>query len=390
MRRPLDGIKVLDFSRVVAGPFAGRMLSDLGADVVKVEPPEGDLTRSWGLVRNGIPGFYQQQNAGKRNVCIDLKTPEGVQLAIDLAAEADIVLENFRAGVMKRLGLGWEVLKQRNPRLVMLSISGFGQEGPESRRGAFAPVIQAEAGFVSRQADMDGKPPTDPTISIADYFSGLHGLVGVLAALHQAQATGIGDYLDLSMVDVTIATDDYIHHAIDESEPDRLGGTYWQVADGSWILISSAPRHMWRQLSTTFGLSDGCGPEASLPEKISARNESIKTFMGSLPDLRAAEQAVEKAGMVWGELRTPESAIHSPTAVHRGVVAQVDDRAGGLRGVVNSPYRFADSASGVRGGAPHRGEHNVEVLQEWLGLDEANVNQLIDRGVLQISIPPIT
>ena len=146
---PLAHLKVLDFSRVLAGPFAGRLLCDLGADVVKVEPPDGDITRLWGRVIGNLPGYYHQQNAGKRNICIDLRTAGGRQLALDLAAEADILIENFRADVMPRLGLAYEQLRSVNPRLVMLSISGFGQGGPESHRPAYAPIIHAEAAALS-------------------------------------------------------------------------------------------------------------------------------------------------------------------------------------------------------------------------------------------------
>ena len=139
MDYPLSGLKVLDFSRVLAGPFAGRMLSDLGADVVKVEPPEGDVTRFWGKSIADLPGYYHQQNAGKRNICADLREPAAIAVIEALVKEADIVIENYRPDVMDRLGLGYEHLKDINPRIIMLSISGFGHGGPESRRPAYAP-----------------------------------------------------------------------------------------------------------------------------------------------------------------------------------------------------------------------------------------------------------
>src|SRR5437899_802235 len=141
---PLGGVRVLDLSRFIAGPFAGRLLADLGADVVKVEPPSGDVTRLFGVVRGGLSGLYFQQNAGKRNVCIDLKEPGGVELVASLAARADVVIENFRPGVLAKLGLGYDALATKNPALIMLSISGFGQEGPEADRQAYAPIIHAE------------------------------------------------------------------------------------------------------------------------------------------------------------------------------------------------------------------------------------------------------
>ena len=156
----LEGLKVLDLSRVLAGPFAGRMLCDLGADVVKVEPPDGDLTRLWGAVLGGVPGYFHQQNAGKRDICVDLMKPPGVELVKRLAAQADLVIENFRPGVLARLGLGYEVLKSLREDIVLLSISGFGQQGPESRRPAYAAAIHAEAGLVRRQA-REGRPPSD-------------------------------------------------------------------------------------------------------------------------------------------------------------------------------------------------------------------------------------
>src|SRR5262245_36342722 len=143
--RPLDGLRVLDMSRVLAGPYVGRMLADLGADVVKVEPPEGDVTRKWGRVTGGLSGYYTQQNVGKRDVCIDLRAPGGPELVRELASAADVVVENFRPGVMAQYGLDYATLSARNPRLVMLSISGYGQIGPEARRPSYAAVVHAES-----------------------------------------------------------------------------------------------------------------------------------------------------------------------------------------------------------------------------------------------------
>ena len=162
---PLSDLKILDLTRVMAGPYGTRLLRDLGADVVKLEPPEGDITRTWGEDRHGLSGFYTQQNAGKRNVCIDLKAPDGPELVRRLADCADVVVENFRPGVMARAGLGYDVLRARNPRIIMLSVSGFGQTGPEIERLAYAPVIHAEAGYIARHAEMDGNQPSDPVFS---------------------------------------------------------------------------------------------------------------------------------------------------------------------------------------------------------------------------------
>ena len=382
MVRPLDGVRVLDFTRVVSGPFAGRMLCDLGADVVKIEPPEGDVTRNWGDKRNGVAGYYQQQNAGKRNMCVDLRAPGAVPMLLDLAAKADIVLENFRSGVMDRLGLGWEVLKNVNPRLVMCSISGFGQTGPEAGRAAYAPVIQAETGIVHRQSMFDSASPTDPMVSIADFNAGLHAIVAMLAALRLVERTGEGTAIDISMFETMLATDDYLHHAIDGSELLRLGGDYWHLADGGHILIAGNLRAVWRSLADVHGLIDPSEPGCDLDVKVANRRAAVARFVLGFVDRGTLSVSLNAAALAHGYLRSPQEALGSPTAIARGVVAQVDDRGGGLRGVAQSPYRFSNAESGVRGGAAHRGEQNAEVLTEWLGRSATEITGLVAAGVL--------
>jgi CoA:oxalate CoA-transferase len=385
MIRPLEGVRVLDLSRVVAGPFAGRMLSDLGADVIKVEPPDGDLSRFWGEERNGITGFFQQQNAGKRNLCIDMRAEGSIELIVSLATKADIVLENYRAGVMDRMGIGWSVLSAANPRLIMASISGFGQGGPESDRPAFAPVIEAEAGIISRQALFDGVAPTDPMLSIADYNAGLHALVGVLAALHAVKSSGYGTHLDIAMLDTLLATDDYIHHAIDGSPTVRLGGEYRRLPSGRQILVSGQFKHVWAQVSTHRLVSDPAPKDANLETKIALRKSAVNDWWASFTNDADAVAALDRAQIAWGLMKTPEEALASPTAQHRGIVASVDDRGGSQRGVINSPYRFSAYDSGVAGPARHRGEDNESVLGDWLGLEPDEVAQMTLSGVLQHS-----
>ena len=383
MTRPLSGVRVLDLSRVVAGPFAGRMLSDLGADVVKVEPPEGDVARVWGEQRHGVSGFFQQQNAGKRDICIDMRAEGSIELVIALAARADIVVENFRAGVMRRLGLDWAVLSAANPKLVMCSISGFGHDGPDSERAAYAPVIQAESGLVDRQAEFDGVVPADPMLSIADYNAGLHGLVAILSALRMAEKSGLGSWIDLAMVDAMLATDDYVHHSIDGSTVDRLGGTYCQAGDGTWLLIASPMKHLWRVVSS-LGITTDTAQDAPLAERLAERKAAIHAWAKSHPTTADLKRVLDSVNVAWGDVRTMEQAIASPTAAHRVVVVQVDDRSGSgsTRGVIQSPYRFSAWESGVTGGAPRRGEHNVAVLTDWLGIDAVEIASLVERGVL--------
>lgn len=379
---PLAHLKVLDFSRVLAGPFAGRLLCDLGADVVKVEPPDGDVTRLWGRVVAHLPGFYHQQNAGKRDICIDLRTDGGRQLAIDLAAKADILIENFRPDVMPRLGLGYEALRAVNPRLVMLSISGFGQGGPESHRPAYAPIIHAEAGLLARQARRGRIPYRDLPLSVADTNASLHGLVGLLAAIIARQQTGVGQHIDLAMIDATVATDDQLHYDLEDSEATApLTSETWESGAG-WILVSADFRYLWRILVNEFDLIDPTHKTMPLAEKIRLRRECMQAFFAGLESWEAVEAAMARVNIAWGRVREPADLPEQPTLANRGLILSMDDRAGGQRPVVQAPWRFSNAKHGVRGPAPHRGEHNAAVLADWLGRSATEAEALTAAGIL--------
>ncbi|MEC7413378.1 MAG: CaiB/BaiF CoA-transferase family protein [Pseudomonadota bacterium] len=380
---PLNGLKVLDFSRVLAGPFAGRMLSDLGADVVKVEPPDGDVTRLWGHVVAGLPGYYHQQNAGKRNVCVDLRNAQSKQLVLDLVAEADILIENYRPDVMPRLGLGFDELSKVNPRLIMLSISGFGHGGPESHRPAYAPIVHAEVGLMHRQAERNDLPFSDLPLSVADTNASLHGLVGLLSAVIMRQQTGAGQHIDIAMVDATLATDDQVHYALEDAEDTGpLRNDTWDTGPGP-ILISADFRYLWHLLTNQMGVNDPTSKDMPLPEKIRIRREIVGKYLANLASWEAVEEAMAQMNLAWGQVRAPVALHEQPTLAARGAITEVDDRAGGTRPITQSPYRFSAARSGVRGPAPHRGEHNIEVLQDWLGRSAAQVQALHGSGVLQ-------
>jgi CoA:oxalate CoA-transferase len=373
---PLDGVRVLDLSRVVSGPVAGRILADLGADVVKLESPDGDVTRLWGANINGTPGFFLQQNAGKRGMCIDMKHAGAAALVIELATAADILIENFRGGVMDRLGIGWDTLHTSNPRLVMLSISGFGQSGPEAHRAAYASVIQAEAGFLSRQMGFDQRAPSDPITSVADYNAGLHGTIAVLAALRMAEASGVGSHIDMAMIDSMLATDDYVHYALDNEAPVRLGGEYYPTGDGEWTMITGPTNHIFRAISAKVSLNDPAPKDARAEEKVSLRRAALREWTNSLANQHELLSVLDALEIPWGRLATSNEAVLSPTIVHRGSIATVSDSEGQDRKVVQTPYRFSHATSGVRGISPHLGQHNTEVLCDWLGWTEAQVAAL--------------
>ena len=372
MAFPLTGLKVLDMSRVLAGPFAGRMLCDLGADVVKLEPPEGDVTRLWGRKIAGIAGYYHQQNAGKRNISVNLSESQGVELVKALVSQADILIENFRPDVMGRLGLDYDTLAEINPRLIMLSISGFGANNVDSRRAAYAPVIHAETGLINRQAEISDAYPADIAVSVADTNASLHGLVGLLTALYAREQTGQGDHIDLAMVDATMVTNDGMHYAL-EGLRSPMPNEVHETSAG-FLMIAGEFRFIWQQLNRICGVSDGLGPDASLEEKIAARRAASKKFFNETCSNREeVVAALDKMNLAWGDVRAASDTVTIGSVQARGSVTEVDDRAGGSRPIPQSPYRFRNSDARVQGGAPHLGEHNTEILKEWLDMSDADL-----------------
>ena len=379
MSSPLEDLKVLDMSRVLAGPFAGRMLCDLGADVVKVEPPDGDVTRIWGAKIGGIAGYYFQQNAGKRSICVDLSKDQGRDLIRRLASEADVVIENFRPGVMERLGVGYESLASLNPALIMLSISGFGADSPEAHRAAYAPIIQAEIGLVDKQRELSAGRSVDLAVSVADTNAALHGLVALLSALHMRHRTGTGQHIDIAMVDASLVTDDRMHYALDDAlDLEPRNAEVWNTAAGE-VMISGDFRFVWKQLVVHYSMVDPTPEGASLAEKIACRRHAVQTFFQeTCADRQAVIDALNTMNLAWGDVRSRQQSFELPTVKHRRSFVPVDDRAGGHRLVPQSPYRFSVAKAEVRGPAPHKGEHNRAVLADWLGLADEDMTQWDD------------
>jgi CoA:oxalate CoA-transferase len=361
-------------SQAISGPYAGRILSDLGADVVRVDGPRTDVTDLFGVVVDGRAGMYAQMNAGKRNIGIDLAAEGGVGLVRDLAATADVLIENFRPGVMDRLGLGYESLIAANPRLVMVSVSGFGSSGPDAGRRALAPVIHAESGLIARQAQLDDREPADLPVALADTVTGLHAAIAILAALHQRAVSGSGQHIELSMLAAVAASDDHAHAAIDGSaEPYSSRGTIWHAPGGS-ILIAAPPKHAWAMLARHGLIADPAPPGSDLPVKTQLRQQAIQDWMTGFASRDELIAALESAGVAWAEL------ADSPAVFAGG--AHTSPIPGADRRVVAMPYVFSAATAAVPRGVARRGEHNAEALADWLGLDPAGIADLTARGVL--------
>jgi len=430
--RPLEGVRVLDFSRVLSGPIAGRVLNDLGAEVVKVEPPDGDLTR-FALPKAGITSaYFAQQNTGKRNISLDLHRSEAVELLLELATHFDVIIENSRPGVMDRLGLGYEAVHARNPKLVYASITGYGQTGVWADRRAFAVVVHAEMGLLEAggrwRADAAGShdshkgaghTDTEARLSIeerrlaeldkerfhraqdpmshADVYAGLHCSSAILAALIQRGRTGTGQHIDVDMAESLLHVNDFAHWdlagASDDPQMTRpsLAPVYSPIVttkDGHDLVLAGDP-----VANVNFVLyckamerTDLAELEIFSPENrgqhrhvmLALLHEWAATF-DRVEDLQAR---LDAAGIVNGVVRSIGDVADTQWARERGAIAEVDDRRGGTVRIPQAPWRFSDAETGVHGVPAWRGEHNREVLQEFLGLNEDALEQLKANGTL--------
>jgi CoA:oxalate CoA-transferase len=381
---PLAGVRVVDLSQVLAGPYVARVLADLGADVIKVEAPAGDLSRLIAPRRDrGMSGLYTWVNVGKRNVCVDLTTEAGKRLVLALIAKSDIVIENFRCGVADRLGVGWTAVQAANPRAVMVSVSGYGADSSLRDRGAFAPSIHAFAGLLEYQARKLNQPIRPLPDSGADITTAMHAVIAALAALRVAERTGQGDHVEVSMYDAVLAA--YAETAfelLDPPEPRPDTEPYNAGANG-WFVVAGPPAHVWLGMSKSFGIKDPAPADADLETKGKLRHTAMEGWMAAQPSAEALIATLEKANLPCAPIRTLREALTGAFAQERELLTVVDDRRGGTRPVVRSPYRFDRLETAIRGPAPRQGEHNTVVLVEVLGMSAAEVAALEAQGVLK-------
>jgi CoA:oxalate CoA-transferase len=402
--KPLDGILVLDLSRVLSGPHCGRMLHDLGAEVIKVEPPEGDLTRfSWPRF-NSVATYYAQQNVGKLDVSMDLKKPEAVDLLRRLAMKADVVLENFRPGVLERLGLGYDTLAPGNPRLVHCSISGYGQSGPWRDRRAYAAVVHAETGITHGQATSRGDRPTNDRYSHADVYTGMEACSAILAALFQRERTGRGQSIDVAMAQTMLYVNEHTHFDVlppadpGEQIPSFEPGSYPVVfcANGDEVLIAGHPADKanfadWVEITGRTDLLEDArfASVKSRREHIHDLNAVIAEWAKGIASAVDLERAVDAQAFAVGQIRTTADLAASDWAADRGALVPISDRGDGTIPVPQAPWIFSDAQVGITPDdlPAYRGEHNREVLQRHLGVDDAEFDRLEASGVLSSRIP---
>ena len=366
----LAGVRVLDLTTTIAGPHCSRMLADLGARVVKVEAPDGDLMRSRPPLRDGASSAFGQLNAGKESVVLDLKRPEAVEILKRLLARVDVLVENYRPGVMRRLGLDWETLRAARPDLVYCAISGYGQTGPSAELPAYAPVIHAASGYdVAHLSYQEGRTRPDACgVFIADVLSGTYAFGAIMAALYHRRATGQGQMVDVSMLEsmLTMTLTEIQRAQFPVPPPGRPMFGPLQTKDG-YLNLAVASERTFRDLARAAAREDWLTD--SRFARYADRRRNWHLFMDELEDWSRTlttdecHAVFERHGVPCARYRTVEEAMVDPQLAHRGAFATVRDAGGDFR-ALNPPFRFSDAPVAAQPFAAGLGEHTDDLLVE--------------------------
>ncbi|MBN9462815.1 MAG: CoA transferase [Burkholderiales bacterium] len=384
----LDGVRVLDFTTMMSGPYATRLMADLGAEIIKVESPEGDLVRTRPPSRNGRSAYFAQLNAGKKSIALDLKRPEAVALVRELAAKCDVVVENYRPGVMKRFGLDYEALSALNPRLVYCAISGFGQQGSWAGRSAYAPVLHAASGYDMANLDYqegDLDRPMKNGIFVADVLGGSLAFGAIQAALLGVARTGRGESVDLSLLDAMVGLLVYeCQEAQFPAERRRPLYTPTRASDG-FLLIAPVSQKSFEALARGTGHPEWIGDERFAT--VRAREHYWSELMRLLDEwagVRSAaecEAAMNAAGVPCSRYFTVRETMQLPPLRERGTLAIIDDGAGPIE-VPNPAFRFANTAACARNSVPALGEDGPAILAGLLGYGGERIAALGRSGAM--------
>jgi CoA:oxalate CoA-transferase len=357
----------------------------MGADVIKVEPPEGDQVRLIAPHHDqGMSALFHFANVGKRDVCVDMRQPEGVEIIRDLVRWCDVVIENFRPGVLDRLGVGWDVIHELKPSAILVSVNGFGPDSAWSDRRAYAPILHAITGILDDQARYANQPVAQINEAHADTTASLQATVALLGALRVAEATGVGQHVEVPMFDAVLATYSESNLALLEKPDDRTMNPIYDAGPHGVIATAGAARLVWRLLSDHAGIADP-DPNAELKQKKVLRRDAIESWMAEQPTRQKILDDLAAAGIACAPVVPILEALTGPIAKERDLLVDVDDRKGGTRPLVRSPARFSGTRNEVRGRAAEQGEHNREVLRDVLGYAESHLEQLEKSRVISTS-----
>nr|WP_298415640.1 CaiB/BaiF CoA-transferase family protein [uncultured Halomonas sp.] len=402
MNKPLEGVRVLDLSRVLAGPWCGQQLADLGAEVIKIERPgTGDDTRAWGppwLAGTQESAYFLSANRGKRSVAVNLADPEGQALIRELVSHCDVVLENFKVGGLKAYGLDYPSLKTVKPDLIYCSITGFGQDGPYAHRAGYDFMIQGMGGLMSLTGQPEGTPGSEPMkvgVALTDIFTGMYASNAILAALFQRERTGKGGHLDLALLDVQVGVlaNQALNYLTSEVPPRRLGNTHPNIVpyqafptqDG-YLIITVGNDSQFRRLCQVLDR-----PKLAEDERFATNSARVEYRELLVPEIasrlleRSTDEwlaSLEAVGVPCGPINTLDRVFDDPQVRHRGMRLNMAHPGSGDVDLVSNPIRFDSQALNADLPPPTLGQHSDEVLRELLNIDDENLADLRRRGVI--------
>lgn len=393
---PLAGVRVLDLSRVLAGPWCAMVLGDLGAEVIKVEHPErGDDTRDWGMrVGSTETAYFNSVNRNKRSVCLDLKTPEGQEIARELVRKSDVVIQNFKFGDVERMGLGYDELSKEQPGLIYCSITGYDRTGPEATRPGYDLVIQGEAGLMALNGEPT-QPPLKFGVAAVDMMTGMYAAQGVLAALYEREKSGQGRHVGMALFDCGLMITAYygLEALLRGNDPPRFGNGHpsimpygvYEAADGPLVIAVGNNSQFLRFCTDVIDRADIASDERFKTNltRTQHRDELMPMIRSELAKRQRRDllDAMSRVGIPCGEVAGLHEALTSQRAADGGLVQYMAHDEVGQVAVLASPYRFNGERLPIRSAPPRLGEGTDEVLADLLGLSSEKIASLKERGV---------
>lgn len=396
MKQLLEGLKVIDLSRYISGPYCGMLLADLGADVVKVEKLKyGDDSRQLPPYINGESAYYFVMNRNKRGASVDFRSSEGKELLFELASQADVLIENFRPGTIEKMGCGYEDIKKVNPKIIMASISGFGSSGPYSEKPGFDAAVQAMSGLMSLTGQEEG-PPMMGGAFYVDYSAAMYTTISILAALYARRETGKGQYIEVSLLDsaVSLLLTAFQKELVLHEKVSRVGNRDRQVApgnvfrtkDGEWIMVVAGSDQHFSRLVKVMGMDHLLKDErfslCDVRKENAAEIEEIVQHWISEKNLDELVHLFDEAGIVCAKVESISDVVNNPQLKYRNKIIKVKHDKMGDIPMAELPMSFSDAPFKLRYAAPLLGQHNTEVLQEWLRRSPEEIQMLCEKGVI--------